>query len=105
MTVQQLPEAVVFFPKPCYKRKRRAKWLLWCSWGDGARFFLPSSSPRKSLDELLASNNNVLTVWKSVELQEGAMEGEIEKAPAADEKLVASMKRRYSGRIVWKQLA
>lgn len=105
MTVQQLPEAVVFFPKPCYKRKRRPKWLLWCSWEDDARFFLPSSSPRKSLDELLACNDNVLTVWKSVELQEGTMEGEIEKAPAADEKLVASMKRRYSGRIVWKQLA
>ena len=47
----------------------------------------------------------MLTVWKSVELQEGAMEREIEEAPAADEKLVASMKRRYSGRIVWKQLA
>jgi hypothetical protein len=105
MTVQKLPEAAVFFQKPCYKRKRRLKWLLWCSWENSFfRFFLPSSSPRASLDELLASRQGLLVVWKTIELIEGAMEGEIEDAPAADEKLVASMKRRYSGRIVWKQL-
>ena len=106
MTVQRLPEAVVFFQKPCYKRKRRPKWLLWCSWeNNDARFFLPSSSPRRSLELLLASAQGLLIVWKTVELIEGAMEEGIEQAPAADEKLVASMKRRYSGKIVWKQLA
>jgi hypothetical protein len=106
MTVQKLPEAVVFFQKPCYKRKRRLKWLLWCSWGDSEqRFFLPSSSPRASLDSVLASKQELLIVWKTIELVEGAMEGKVEDGPAADEKLVASMRRRYSGRIVWKQLA
>lgn len=106
MTIQKLPEAAVFSQKPCYKRKRRLKWLLWCSWEDSSfRFFLPSSSPRASLDELLASKQGLLIVWKTIELVEGAMERKVEDAPAADAKLVASMKRRYSGRIVWKQLA
>lgn len=90
------------------KRKRRFNWLMFCSWHNDAQryFFLPSSSPGRSLAELLATNESMLIIWKSVSLKPDyppTMES-LKLLPAADEQIIKSMGRAFKKRIVWKQL-
>lgn len=64
------------------------------------------SSPRRIIDELLATNKSMLIVWKSVGLKPDyppTMES-LKLLPAADKQMIDSMRRAFRKRIVWKQL-
>lgn len=92
-----------------HKRKRKPVWLMLASWEDepSKYFLLPSSSARRTIEEVLKIKECKLIIWKSVSLKPDfppSMET-LRSLPAKDQEMVNSMKRSYARRVVWKQLA
>jgi len=79
-----------------------------CSWqGKPSEYFLlPSPSPRRTIEETIESNKDILIVWKSVSLKPDFPPSidSLKMLPAKDQEMVDSMKRRYAKRVIWKQL-
>ena len=109
MSVQFVPQSY----QPARKRKfsprsRKPTWLMLCSWENAPSeyFLVPMSSPRRIIDELLASYAGKLIIWKSVSLKPDFPPSidSLKLLPAKDQEMINSMKRRYARRVIWKQL-
>lgn len=109
VSVQFVPQSY----QPARKRKfsrrsRKPTWLMLCSWENNPSeyFLVPMSSPRRIIDELLASHAGKLIIWKSVSLYPDISPSidSLKMLPAKDQEMVDSMKRRYAKRVIWKQL-
>jgi len=79
-----------------------------CSWEEepSKYFLLPSSSARRTIEEMLKIKECKLIVWKSVSLKPDFPSSidSLKMLPAKDQEMVNSMKRRYAKRVIWKQL-
>jgi len=91
-----------------HSRKRKPVWLMLCSWEEepSKYFLLPSSSARRTIEEMLKIKECKLIVWKSVSLKPDFPPSidSLKMLPAKDQEMVNSMKRRYAKRVIWKQL-